>query len=89
MTQKTNLSAGRGYLAIPGPSVIPDEVLQSMHRAAPNIYAGTLPDMMPDLVADCALRHVQFGRRAGEAAMAGRSLKGPQCREWWKMVYHD
>ena len=52
MTQKTNLSAGRGYLAIPGPSVIPDEVLQSMHRAAPNIYAGTLPDMMPDLVAD-------------------------------------
>ena len=52
MTQKTNLSAGRSYLAIPGPSVIPDAVLQAMHRAAPNIYAGELPDMMPRLVED-------------------------------------
>lgn len=52
MTQKTNLSAGRPYLAIPGPSVIPDAVLQAMHRAAPNIYAGELPDMMPGLVED-------------------------------------
>ena len=52
MTQKTNLSAGRGYLAIPGPSVIPDAVLQAMHRAAPNIYAGDLPEMMPALVQD-------------------------------------
>ncbi|WP_227269741.1 pyridoxal-phosphate-dependent aminotransferase family protein [Roseobacter weihaiensis] len=52
MTQKPNLSAGRDYLAIPGPSVMPDAVLQAMHRAAPNIYAGELPDMMPDLIAD-------------------------------------
>ncbi len=52
MTQKTNLSAGRTYLAIPGPSVVPDAVLQAMHRPAPNIYAGELPDMMPDLVKD-------------------------------------
>ncbi|MFK7745490.1 MAG: alanine--glyoxylate aminotransferase family protein [Roseobacter sp.] len=52
MTQKVNLSAGRAYRAIPGPSVIPDEVLQAMHRASPNIYEGALPDMMPTLVAD-------------------------------------
>ncbi len=52
MTQKTKLSAGRPYLAIPGPSVMPEPVLQAMHRAAPNIYAGELPDMMPQLVAD-------------------------------------
>lgn len=52
MTQKTKLSAGRPYLAIPGPSVMPDQVLQAMHRPAPNIYAGELPDMMPQLVAD-------------------------------------
>ena len=52
MTQKTKLSAGRAYLAIPGPSVIPDEVLQAMHRASPNIYAGELPEMMPGIVAD-------------------------------------
>lgn len=52
MTQKSTLSAGRAYLAIPGPSVIPDAVLQAMHRAAPNIYAGELPEMMPGLTAD-------------------------------------
>ena len=52
MTQMTDQTAGRSYLAIPGPSVIPDAVLQAMHRAAPNIYAGALPDMMPQLVQD-------------------------------------
>jgi alanine-glyoxylate transaminase/serine-glyoxylate transaminase/serine-pyruvate transaminase len=31
---------------------MPEEVLTAMHRGAPNIYAGELPDMMPDLVAD-------------------------------------
>lgn len=44
--------AGRDYLAIPGPSVMPEAVLSAMHRSAPNIYAGELPDMMPALVAD-------------------------------------
>ena len=52
MTQPPTLSQGRSYLAIPGPSVMPEAVLQAMHRAAPNIYAGELPDMMPGLVAD-------------------------------------
>ena len=52
MTSTPNLSHGRSYLAIPGPSVIPDAVLQAMHRAAPNIYAGELVDMMPGLTAD-------------------------------------
>ncbi len=31
---------------------MPDAVLQAMHRAAPNIYAGELVEMMPSLVAD-------------------------------------
>ncbi|TQV66282.1 pyridoxal-phosphate-dependent aminotransferase family protein [Aliiroseovarius halocynthiae] len=44
------LSHGRSYLAIPGPSVMPDRVLQAMHRAAPNIYAGEVVDMMPGLI---------------------------------------
>lgn len=46
MTQDTGLT----YLAIPGPSVMPDRVLRAMHRAAPNIYEGELVDMVPDLV---------------------------------------
>lgn len=56
MTQAANLSQGRPYLAIPGPSVIPDAVLQAMHRPAPNIYAGELHDMMPQITDD--LRYV-------------------------------
>ncbi len=48
-----NLANGRPYLAIPGPSVMPDRVLAAMHRGSPNIYGGALYDMVetiwPDL----------------------------------------
>jgi len=44
--------SGRMYLAIPGPSVMPDRVLAAMHRPAPNIYGGELVEMMPGLIAD-------------------------------------
>lgn len=46
------LSNGRPYLAIPGPSVMPDRVLAAMHRAAPNIYEGALPEMVETLWPD-------------------------------------
>jgi len=46
------LSNGRSYLAIPGPSVMPERVLQAMHLSAPDIYKGPLVDMMPGLVRD-------------------------------------
>lgn len=52
MTADVSLAAGRGYLAIPGPSVIPDAVLQAMHRPSPNIYAGELIDLTATLVPD-------------------------------------
>lgn len=52
MSDTANLSHGQSYLAIPGPSVMPDAVLRAMHRAAPNIYAGELIDMMVPLMAD-------------------------------------
>ncbi|MGN6769174.1 MAG: pyridoxal-phosphate-dependent aminotransferase family protein [Rhizobiaceae bacterium] len=45
-------STGRTYLAIPGPSVVPDAVLSAMHRGSPDIYAGELPDMMPGVLHD-------------------------------------
>lgn len=44
------LSHGRPFLAIPGPSVMPDRVLQAMHRPCPSIYQGELVEMMPDLL---------------------------------------
>jgi len=46
------LSSGRNYLAIPGPSVIPESVLRSMHRAAPNIYEGELIEITESLIPD-------------------------------------
>jgi len=47
-----SLANGRHYLAIPGPSVMPDRVLQAMHRPAPNIYTGALVEMTATIVAD-------------------------------------
>jgi alanine-glyoxylate transaminase/serine-glyoxylate transaminase/serine-pyruvate transaminase len=79
MTKNTTLSQGRTYLAIPGPSVMPDAVLRAMHRAAPNIYAGELVDMMPGLVTDLkrvarTVHHVAMytgnGHAAWEASLA-------------------
>ncbi len=46
------LSNGRPYLAIPGPSVMPDSVLRAMMRPAPNIYEGELHDLADGLVPD-------------------------------------
>ncbi|UWR02135.1 aminotransferase class V-fold PLP-dependent enzyme [Ruegeria conchae] len=52
MTNQISLAQGREYLAIPGPSVMPDAVLQAMHRPSPNIYDGELIKMMPALTHD-------------------------------------
>ena len=46
------VSSGQTYLAIPGPSVIPEEVLRSMHRASPNIYEGELIEITESLIPD-------------------------------------
>jgi len=60
-----SLANGRPYLAIPGPSVMPEEVLRAMHRAAPNIYEGDLIEMTAGLIPD--LRYV--ARSAGHVAI--------------------
>lgn len=43
---------GRTYLAIPGPSVLPDRVLAAMQRPSPDIYAGDLVAMVQSLWPD-------------------------------------
>ena len=59
------LSLGRNYLAIPGPSVIPESVLRSMHRAAPNIYEGELIEITESLIPD--LKHDEnYSRKLAE-----------------------
>ncbi|MEM9320471.1 MAG: aminotransferase class V-fold PLP-dependent enzyme [Pseudomonadota bacterium] len=60
-----SLANGRHYLAIPGPSVMPDRVLQAMHRPAPNIYYGEIVDMTASIATD--LKRV--ARTQGEVAM--------------------
>ena len=47
-----SLANGRPYLAIPGPSVVPDRVLAAMHRPSPNIYAGALHELCATLWPD-------------------------------------
>lgn len=83
-----NLSNGRRYLAIPGPSVIPDRVLGAMHRAAPNIYEGALHEMVaglwPDLRAVAGTsQHVALyignGHAAWEAANANLFSRGDKA----------
>jgi alanine-glyoxylate transaminase / serine-glyoxylate transaminase / serine-pyruvate transaminase len=46
------LSAGREFLAIPGPTVIPDQVLAAMQKPAVDIYAGPLVALTDTLLAD-------------------------------------
>ena len=79
------LDTGRHYLAIPGPSVIPDRVLNAMHRPAPDIYAGELPAMVPalydDLKALVRTRHhvavyISNGHGAWEAANTNLFSRG-------------
>jgi len=80
-----SLSQGRPYLAIPGPSVIPDPVLQAMHRPSPNIYEGELQDITASVTADlkriahttghCAM-YIGNGHAAWEAALANTLSRG-------------
>ena len=42
---RVSLSHGRHLVSIPGPSVIPDRVLNAMHRPMPNIYEGALVEL--------------------------------------------
>ncbi|MFC6687817.1 pyridoxal-phosphate-dependent aminotransferase family protein [Jhaorihella thermophila] len=79
MSDDPTLSQGRSYLAIPGPSVMPEAVLRAMHRSAPNIYAGELIEMthglIPDLKRVARTDHdvaiyISNGHGAWEAALA-------------------
>jgi alanine-glyoxylate transaminase / serine-glyoxylate transaminase / serine-pyruvate transaminase len=44
--------AGREFLAIPGPTTMPDEVLRAMHRPALDIYSDQMVDLTDSLMAD-------------------------------------
>jgi alanine-glyoxylate transaminase/serine-glyoxylate transaminase/serine-pyruvate transaminase len=49
-----SVRAGREFLAIPGPTNVPDEVLRAMHRPAVDIYSGPLLALTDGLLRDVA-----------------------------------
>ncbi|MEM7317475.1 MAG: aminotransferase class V-fold PLP-dependent enzyme [Pseudomonadota bacterium] len=85
MSNTGTVSQGREYLAIPGPSVMPDAVLQAMHRAAPNIYTGELVQLTDGLIPDlCRVARTEHnvamyicnGHGVWEAALANTVAGG-------------
>jgi alanine-glyoxylate transaminase/serine-glyoxylate transaminase/serine-pyruvate transaminase len=82
------ITTGRSYLAIPGPSVSPERVLNAMHRTAPNIYEGEIVDMtramMPDLrrvamTAQHVAIYIANGHGAWEAANCNMFSRGDRA----------
>lgn len=81
-----SLHNGRPYLAIPGPSVMPDRVLQAMHQPSPNIYYGELVDMVGGLAKDLrtvacvpdghVAMYITNGHGTWEAALANTVAPG-------------
>ncbi|EEX13637.1 serine--glyoxylate aminotransferase [Citreicella sp. SE45] len=80
-----SLAHGRPYLAIPGPSVMPDAVLRAMHRASPNIYEGELVEMVRGMVPDLkyvaqteghVAIYIANGHGAWEAALSNVVAEG-------------
>src|SRR5436190_13287069 len=54
--------AGREFLAIPGPTNMPDEVLRAMHRPALDIYSKEMLDLTHSLLADLKKLFVTKGQ---------------------------
>src|SRR5258707_2241283 len=54
--------AGREFLAIPGPTTMPDEVLRAMHRPALDIYSDQMVNMTESLLRDLSGLFATKGR---------------------------
>ncbi|HEX9461411.1 MAG TPA: aminotransferase class V-fold PLP-dependent enzyme [Alphaproteobacteria bacterium] len=77
--------AGREFLAIPGPTTMPDEVLAAMHRPAVDIYSGPLLELTDSLLRDLSrifrtrgrsYIYISNGHGAWEAALTNVLSKG-------------
>src|SRR6185312_6425798 len=77
--------AGREFLAIPGPTNMPDEVLRAMHRPALDIYSDQMVELTDSLLRDlsklfatqgrCYI-HIANGHGAWEAALSNVLSRG-------------
>jgi alanine-glyoxylate transaminase/serine-glyoxylate transaminase/serine-pyruvate transaminase len=77
--------AGREFLAIPGPTTIPDEVLRAMHRPAVDMYSASLVMLTDSLLHDLSRLfrttgrsyiYIANGHGAWEAALTNVLSKG-------------
>jgi alanine-glyoxylate transaminase/serine-glyoxylate transaminase/serine-pyruvate transaminase len=77
--------AGREFLAIPGPTTMPDEVLRAMHRPAPDIYSPAMEEMTASLMRDLSRLfgtqgrsyiYIANGHGAWEAALTNVLTRG-------------
>src|SRR6195256_6907780 len=57
-----SVRAGREFLAIPGPTTMPDEVLQAMHRPALDIYSREMVELSDGLHDDLSKLFATKGR---------------------------
>lgn len=80
-----SVRAGREFLAIPGPTTMPDEVLQAMHRPALDIYSKQMSDLSDSLIRDLGQLfatkgktyiHIANGHGAWEAALSNVLSRG-------------
>ena len=77
--------AGREFLAIPGPTTMPDEVLRAMHRPALDIYSDQMIGMTDSLLRDLSRLfatkghsyiYIANGHGAWEAALSNVLSRG-------------
>ncbi|MDB5547933.1 MAG: aminotransferase class V-fold PLP-dependent enzyme [Tardiphaga sp.] len=77
--------AGREFLAIPGPTTMPDEVLRAMHRPAMDIYSPALEEMTASIQRDLSTLfatkarsyiYIANGHGAWEAALTNVLSRG-------------
>src|SRR5580693_9357141 len=79
------VAAGREFLAIPGPTNMPDEVLRAMHRPALDIYSNEMTELTDSLLRDLSKLfatkgnsyiHIANGHGAWEAALSNVLSRG-------------
>ncbi len=79
------LGYGKHLLAMPGPTNVPDEVLQAMHRGAVDIYGGELVGITDQILADLqtvfrtkgrTFVYVANGHGGWEAALSNTMSRG-------------
>ncbi|MBC9882045.1 aminotransferase class V-fold PLP-dependent enzyme [Bradyrhizobium sp. INPA01-394B] len=77
--------AGREFLAIPGPTTMPDAVLQAMHRPAIDIYSKQMNELTESLIRDIgklfstkgkSYIYIANGHGAWEAALSNVLSRG-------------